>query len=184
MSRKCAGGYLRIRVRSDLLTRSIKSAAMNARIKSDIEHMDKRTFSRMVRRTNVDDLLDDGIDNGSDLKSFAQSDDDDMDNLPKEPQVDLPTQPRELRKQSMAKPRDAVPCRAPVSYVGLLSGAFFLIAGVLLFLYPNDIHILHDRIRGGSFVEHVTTTGSQAYAAMAVILGIAICAFSLYRPRK
>jgi hypothetical protein len=146
--------------------------------------MDQRKRSRMVRRTNVDDLLDDGIENDSDLKSFARTADDAADATPEESQVDLPTQSPRPRKQTLPETLDAVPHKGPISYLGLLFGACFVVAGLVLFVYPREAYVFHDRLRYSPIVEHVTATGSQIYAVLAVVVGIAICGFSLYRPKE
>ena len=146
--------------------------------------MDKRDLSRMLRRTNTADLLDDGIENGSDLKSFSQTEATEVVDAPKVSQVDLPTQSSPLRNlDAQATPR-AVPPKESYSYLGLFFGTYFVVSGVLLFLFPQDASIYHDRMKSRPFVEHVTATGSQVYAVIALVVGIVLCAFSMYRPKK
>jgi len=149
--------------------------------------MDKRELARMMRRTNTADLLDDGIENGSDLKSFAKSEDDAVEGVPKVPKasrVEMPTQSTPLRDLYKKKTPEAPPPKEPISYLGLFIGACFMVFGVVMFLYPQDVSVYHDRIRYRPIVEHVTTTGSLIYAVIAWVVGIALCWFSLYRPKK
>jgi hypothetical protein len=150
--------------------------------------MDKHELARMLRRTNTADLLDDGIENGSDLQSLARMKDDAVDaveDAPKVPgRVELPTQSSPLRDlHAKAAPKQVQP-REPISYLGLVIGACLLVFGAVMFLYPQAVSIYHDRIKYRPFVEHVTTTGSQVYAVIALVIGIVLCGFSLYRPKK
>lgn len=146
--------------------------------------MDKRELSRMLRRTNTADLLDDGIENGSDLKSFAQIDEAEVVDAPKVSQVDMRTQSSPLRNLDTQETPRAVPAKEPISYLGLFFGACFVVSGVLLFLFPQDRYVFHDRLKSRSFVEHVTATGSQVYAVIALVVGIVLYGFSMYRPKK
>jgi hypothetical protein len=149
--------------------------------------MDKRELAKLLRRTNTADLLDDGIENGSDLKSFAKTEDDAVgvvDDVPKARRGETPTQSSPLRDLHTKEAPKEVPPREPVSYLGLFIGACLLVFGVVMYLYPRDVSVYHDRMRYRPIVEHVTTTGSQVYAVIAMIIGIALCWFSLYRPRK
>ncbi len=150
--------------------------------------MDKRKFSRMLRQSNVEDLLDDGIENGSDLKAKPFAQDPlvaDADDTPDVSNVDTPTQSTPLRDLPEQQTRNAMLPKGPISHLGLLLGSCFLLAGVVLLLYPRDVHVYHDRIKHlPYFVEHVTASGSQAYAVIAMIVGIALCGLSLYRPKE
>jgi hypothetical protein len=151
--------------------------------------MDKRELARMLRRTNTADLLDDGIENGSDLKSFAKTDDsldnvDAIDDVPKVSKSGTPTQSSPLRDLPKEKAPEELPPGEPISYLGLFIGACFLVFGVVMFLYPRDVSVYHDRIKYKPFVEHVTSTGSQVYSVIAFVIGLALCWFSLYRPKR
>jgi hypothetical protein len=146
--------------------------------------MDKREIARRLRRTNTADLLDDGIENGSDIKPFAKTEDDAVEDVPKLPRVLMPTQSSPLRDLHKQKAPEAPPQKEPISYVGLLIGACLLVFGVVMFLYPQDVSVYHERSRYRSFLEHVTATGSQVYAVIALLIGIALCWFSLYRPKR
>jgi len=146
--------------------------------------MDKRELAKLLRRTNTADLLDDGIENGSDLKSFARTEDDAVEDVPKRPRVEMPTQSSPLRDLHKKEAPEEVPPKEPISYFGLFVGACFLVFGIVMFLYPQDASVYHDRIKYRPFVEHVTTTGSQVYAVISLVIGIALCGFSLYRPKR
>jgi len=146
--------------------------------------MDKRELAKLLRRTNTADLLDDGIENGSDLKSFAKTEDDPVDDVPKVSQAGAPTQSSPLRDlPKKAAPEQRAPGE-PISYFGLSIGACFLVFGVVMFLFPQDVSFYHERTRYRTIVEHVTTTGSLIYAVIALVVGIALCWISLYRPGK
>jgi len=147
--------------------------------------MDKRELARLLRRTNTADLLDDGIENGSDLKSFEKTEDDVVDDLPQVPRRgEMPTQSSPLRDLHKKETPDAQIPRAPISFFGVFVGACFLVFGVVRFLYPQDVSFYHERARYRTIVEHVTAPGSQVYALIALAIGIALCWISLYRPRR
>jgi hypothetical protein len=146
--------------------------------------MDKRELAKMLRRTNTADLLDDGIENGSDLQSFAKTEGDAVDDVPKVRRGETPTQSSPLRDLHVKELPEEAPPKEPVSYLGLFIGACFLVFGIVMFLHPQDESIYHDRIKYRPFVEHVTVTGSQVYAVVALVIGIALCGFSLYRPKR
>jgi len=146
--------------------------------------MDKRELSRKLRRSNVGDLIDDGIENGSDLKASARIEESEQ-KAPEVSNIDLPTQSKRRPALPGKDRRPAAPERDPMSYLGLFLGACFLLPGVALFLFPREVSVYHDRLKHGpSVVEHVTTLVAQAYALIAIVAGIAACGFSLYRPRR
>lgn len=149
--------------------------------------MDKREIARLLRRTNTADLLDDGIENGSDLQSSAKTEDDaagDVADVPKVQRGEMPTQSSPLRDLRTKEAPKEVPPREPVSYFGLFIGTCFLVFGVVMFLHPQDVSLYHERTRYRTMVEHVTATGSQVYAVIALVIGIALCWISLYRSKR
>lgn len=150
--------------------------------------MDKRELAKLLRRTNTADLLDDGIEKGSDLQSFAKTEDDTADAVDEVRQVprrgELPTQSSPLRDLHKQEIPEVLPPKEPISYFGLFIGACFLVFGVVMFLHPQDMSFYHERTRYRTIVEHVTTTGSQVYAVIALVIGIALCWISLYRPKR
>ena len=167
--------------------------------------MDKRELSRLLRRSNVGDLIDDGVENGSDLKSSARIEEpkpkapevpardlkssprieEPEPRAPEVPAIDLPTQPKHRKVVLGRQPKPAAPEREPASRTGVFLGACFLLPGIVLFLFPKEILVYHARLnRGPSPVEHVTTQGAQVYAVIAILVGIAVCALSLYRPKR
>ena len=150
--------------------------------------MDKRDLAKLLRRTNTADLLDDGIENGSDLKPFAKTEDDAADAVDDIPQVarrtEMPTQSSPLRDLHKKETPEALPPKEPISYLGLFIGACFLVFGIMMFLNPQEVWVMHDRVRYRTIVEHVTATGSQVYAVIALVIGIALCWISLYRSKR
>ena len=142
--------------------------------------MDKRKFARFLRQSNTADLLDDGIENGSDLKSRATAGKEEPDATPDDGPGEPATHPTPQHEQQAPQ---AAPPSASISYFGLFLGASSLAAGVMLLVDPRDMRVFHPGRYGGS-VEHVTAFGSQAYGALALILGITLCWYALYRPKK
>jgi len=150
--------------------------------------VDKRELAKLLRRTNTADLLDDGIENGSDVRSFAGTEDDPADAVDAAQKIprrgEMPTQSSPLRDLHARELPEEVQPKQPISYLGLLIGACFVVFGIVVLLYPQDVFVMHDRVRYRTYVEHVTATGSQIYAVIALVIGIALCWFSLYRARK
>jgi hypothetical protein len=145
--------------------------------------MDKRKFSRWLQRSNVDDLLDDGIENNSDVKFRERSKDAEAGDSREDIHVDSIAEPAAPQSGREEEP-SATRREDRISLPGLLLGVFFMLLGIAAFLFPKDLYIFHQRIKyARSFVEYITASQSQVYAVGAFILGIAICGFSLYRPR-
>src|SRR5690606_1934333 len=101
--------------------------------------------------TNVADLLDDGIENNSDLTSFA---------TPVESAhswTDAPPihQSHEQQREPTTPARPMA--RESISRTGILIGVVMVLGGILLVLLPVDMGVLHHRVMYlPSFVEHVT----------------------------
>ncbi len=143
--------------------------------------MDKRKFARFLRQSNTADLLDDGIENGSDLKLRGPAEVEGPDPTPNE-RADDPA-PTGTQSRQMQDAPAATPPASNISYFGLFLGACSLAAGVMLLVDPHDLRVFHPGRHGGS-IEHVTAAGSQAYGILALILGCALCWYALYRPKK
>src|SRR5450432_1769257 len=98
--------------------------------------MDKRKFAKLLRQSNTADLLDDGIENGSDLKSRAPAEKEEPDATPDdgpgEPAIH-PTPPHAQHEQQAA---EAAPPSASISYLGLFLGASSVAAGIMLLVDP------------------------------------------------
>ncbi|HTA66328.1 MAG TPA: hypothetical protein VK753_12565 [Xanthomonadaceae bacterium] len=147
--------------------------------------MNKRDLSRLLRQTNVEDLVDDGIENGSDIASFNPVDAVDETPTPETSKADAIRRSTLLRERQEQEEQVESLRRRSVSWLGLILGACFVVSGIVVFLFPRDTYVYHHRMRLlPSFVEHVTPAGSQAYAVVAVVLGGAVCAYALYRPPK
>ncbi|HEY2345921.1 MAG TPA: hypothetical protein VGH80_08555 [Xanthomonadaceae bacterium] len=147
--------------------------------------MGKRDIGRLLRRTNVEDLLDDGIENGSDLKSRKPGHDDADEAVAAEPpKARRPSRtPRRKQEPDQAELVEELKRRS-VSWFGVALGACLVVSGILVFAFPQAILVYHASIRRSSFVEYVSPAGSQAYGVVSMILGAALLAFSLYRPRR
>ena len=138
---------------------------------------DNRDVRWMHRRTNIADLLDDGVENYSDLKDAAAApgqEDSDEECPPARAKVVLPgaTLPE---KEASPTPR--------ASRLGVLIGACLAIACALLYLHPAEVSVVQQGRGWRWSVEHVTPERARIYGAIGVIVGIGLLAFSLYRPR-
>ena len=136
--------------------------------------MANRDVRWLQRRTNIADLLDDGIENYSDIKAGA---------VPPAGSADAdghrPPPPRPAKAFAVA-----VRARAPANWLGILIGTGVLAGAAYLLVAPVDRMIYHPHARGGSFVEHVTRERSRVYGAAGMLIGIGLLGFSLYRPRR
>jgi hypothetical protein len=147
--------------------------------------MDQRELRRKLRQSNIVDLLDDGIENGSDLRVPSRVDEDaqgpDAGDANKESFKRL--EQSSGRRAAPPEPRE-IP-KASVNYAGLAIGTGFAVSGALIFPDARAINILHGSLRyRPAWIEHLTATESRVYALVAIVFGIALCAFSLYRPRR
>jgi hypothetical protein len=137
--------------------------------------MTGRDLRWLRRRTTVDDLLDDGIENSSDLKNARLRDDSDQ----------AVATPASHRGRVARADFPAPSRRAPVSMFGLLLGAVFIAAGAILIVTPIDMLVKHVRIRYlPTTIEHVTPATSRMYGVALSAAGIAIFGFALYRGRR
>ena len=137
--------------------------------------MTKRSLTWIRQHTNVEDLLDDGIDNNSDLKSFA-IDGNALEEAPVSPTIRKEAQRSEA---PIAKP-------APISFLGIIIGSLMIAFGTKLFLSPVDMFVYRDRGKyfNLDFIEHVTHGRSEIYGAAGFFLGIAVLIYSVYKARK
>jgi hypothetical protein len=141
--------------------------------------MSQRDARWLRRRTTLRDLLDDGIENGSDLKSQD----------PYQPVTPPDPAIRALRDETIAAiRREAQRGRARrvgVSGLGLLLGSVLIASGTLLLLFPVDMAVHHARIRYlPSFIEHVDHARSRLYGVSLLLGGIGLGVFAAYRPRR
>jgi len=139
--------------------------------------MSNRDVRWLQRRTNIADLLDDGIENYSDLKpsaSAAGAADAEGTAVAESPGA------TPAPRSAASTPTTASP-RPTVSWLGLLLGIGLVAAGVRLFLASIDLMVYHQRMKRPSFVEHVTPQRSRIYGTAAAVVGLG---FWLYRPRQ
>lgn len=139
-----------------------------------------RDLNWIKRRTTVEDLLDDGIENASDL-SKPPSD------------TTLSPDPEAFRKRSetLARVRAeraaefSATRRKSLSVFGVLLGLLIATGGSLLVMFPADMRVEHSRIRYLPTVwEHVTPARSRLYGSVGIAFGLVLVVYSLYRPRS
>jgi hypothetical protein len=132
--------------------------------------MSKRSLTWLRQHTNVEDLLDDGIENNSDLKSFA---------LAEQPSDDPPI------SEAVEIPRQKLPIEAPTpepmerDFFVAAIGVLILGCGLNLVLYPVDLIVYHLRA-----IEHVTPARSEFYGWVGILLGAVLLIYALKNPRK
>ena len=139
------------------------------------------------RFTTVDDLLDDGVENNSDLAARIARCDDDRDAQP------TPDDPEVLRireetiarvDREHAKAEDAAQQQS-YSIIGVVIGLSLVIPGLAVLFHPVDMLVEHRRIRYlASVFEHITVGRSIFYCSFVVFFGLAIIYFSTRRFKK
>jgi hypothetical protein len=138
--------------------------------------MSNRDVRWLQRRTNIADLLDDGIENYSDVRAGSvPSAESESGGSPVAPPIARPA----VKQQ----PVDG-PARLPMSWFGILIGLGMAASSAHLFLFPVDMMVYHQRMKRPSFIEHVTPERSRIYGAAGVLIGFGMVGFSLYRPRR
>jgi hypothetical protein len=142
--------------------------------------MSIRDLNWIRRQTTVEDLLDDGIENASDLAKVPLD-------------APLPSDPAALRKRSetlaRVKAEQAAELsttrRKSFSVFGALLGLLIAAAGCSLVVFPADMRVEHSRIRYLPTVwEHVTPGRSRLYGSVGLAFGLVLVVYSLYRPRS
>lgn len=143
--------------------------------------MPKPSLSWVRRRTNVEDLLDDGVENGSDLSRYHG-------------QAEKPPGPAEeaalvRREEMLAVVRSeqagvsAQFRRKAISPFGAVLGVVIALAGVMLIVHPVDMHVEHRRTRYLPTIwEHVTPLRSRLYGAAGAVFGAILVGYCLRRP--
>jgi hypothetical protein len=142
--------------------------------------MSKRGLSWLRQHTNVEDLLDDGIENNSDVGSFARSDDE-LDR-----RVDGVTEANGIGS-TPPLPAHPVPDEHPrkPSYFGMFLGVLTIAAGSLLCFHPVNALVYHQRSRSYfSSWEFVSPERSEFYGVSGILIGLAILLLAAYRPRN
>ena len=142
--------------------------------------MSIRDLNWIRRRTTVEDLLDDGIENTSDLGKVPLD-------------ASLPSDPAALRKRSETLARVkaehaaelSTTRRKSLSVFGVLLGLLIAAGGCILVIFPADMRVEHSRIRYLPTVsEHVTPARSRLYGSAGLAFGLVLVVYSLYRPRS
>ena len=142
--------------------------------------MSIRDLNWIRRRTTAEDLLDDGIENASDLGKLPSD-------------ATLPPDPAALRKRSETLARVkaehaaefSAARRKSFSVFGVLLGLLIAAGGGALVVFPTDMRVEHSRIKYLPTVwEHVTPARSRLYGSVGLAFGLALVVYSLYRPRS
>jgi hypothetical protein len=142
--------------------------------------MSIRDLNWIRRRTTVEDLLDDGIENASDLGKAPVD-------------APLPPDPAVLRKRSETLARVkaehaaqlSATRRKSFSVFGVLLGLLIAAGGCALVIFPTDMQVEHSRIRYLPTVrEHVTPARARLYGSVGLAFGLVLVVYSLYRPRS
>jgi len=137
-------------------------------------------------RTNIEDLLDDGVENGSDIRARINEED-----RPSAAEDGSPADEALLRKRDetlaavraeqaavLAKAR-----RRAISPGGVALGLLVVLGGIWLIADPVDMRVEHRRMyRLPTFWEHVTPARSRFYGAAGVACGLLLIGYSLRRP--
>ena len=144
--------------------------------------MSIRDLKWIKRRTTVSDLLDDGIENNSDLQQLDSGD-----------ELAQPPNPALLRKRSETlalinaehAATELAAYRKNFSIFGAALGAVIAIASAYVVISPVDMRVEHRRIRYLPTVwEHVTPARSRFYGSVGLVFGVFVVGYSLYRPRS
>jgi hypothetical protein len=131
--------------------------------------------------TNIEDLLDDGIENNSDLIGRASNIDPELPIDPNTIRIGEETIAMSHAKQATEK--ELAQGRS-YSLFGVLLGIGLSISGLALAVHPIDMNVEHSRMKYlPSSVEHVTTLSSRLYGMAVFGFGLAVLGFSLIRPR-
>jgi hypothetical protein len=139
--------------------------------------MSKRSLTWLRQHTNVEDLLDDGIENNSDLKSFATHCQP-SDALPVADPAEIPLQASHIETARPPPPeRDFT-----LAGIGLL----IMGCGLALVLYPVDLVVFHQGAKYAyrGVLEHVTTGRSQIYGSVGIVLGAILSVYALKKAHK
>jgi hypothetical protein len=132
--------------------------------------MSKRGLTWLRQHTNVEDLLDDGIDNNSDLKSFALAEQP-SDEPPISEAVEVPLQKSHIESSS--------PEPMKQDFFVAAIGVLIMGCGLSLVLHPVDLIVHHLRA-----IEHVTSVRSEVYGWVGILFGAALLVYAFKKPRK
>lgn len=131
--------------------------------------MSKRSVTWLRRHTNIEDLIDDGVANNSDLSSFAKSEQSAEDS-PVFASTEISTPSSQVEASGPApEVRDFY-----VAAIGLLIGG----CGLNLMLDPVDMVVYHLNA-----IEHVTHARSEFYGAILAVFGAALLIYGIKKRR-
>jgi hypothetical protein len=144
--------------------------------------MAKRDLNWLKRHTNVEDLLDDGVENLSHLAALDLQ----PESKPAPSPEFLAIRRRTVESNRIESERnDALAYRRAFDHFGLALGVVMALSGVALLAFPVDMIVHHARIKYlASVAEHVTPARSRIYGATLCLGGLALVGFSLHRPRR
>ena len=143
--------------------------------------MGTRNLKWLRRNTNVEDLLDDGVENRSHLPRISSVTDS---TVPDSNSSTIRRRTIDANRREYEQHLEMTYRRA-FSLFGLALGVLIALAGVALLAFPIDMLVLHTRIRYlPSVVEHVTPGTSRLYGSALLFGGLGLAWFSLYRPRR
>lgn len=148
--------------------------------------MGRRPADWIRRDTTAEDLLDDGIENASDLKSKPESAGVDplANGAPHHEAMEIRRRTVERNRLEAAE-QARIQRRKSYSRFGFLFGAALLVFGLIAMLHPAESDVLHARIKYlPSFIEHVSEGRSVFYGAVMFVFGAVLCWYSLLRPRS
>jgi ferric-dicitrate binding protein FerR (iron transport regulator) len=149
--------------------------------------MSKRDEVKIRQRTNLYDLLDDGIENNSDLEALRKARED----AAAEPESPVDRAGLDDASPFTASPSTTANVRKSAStagrrhWAGAVTGALSCAGGLWLLVAPATGLVFHDRIRyARPFVEQVSPLMSQVYGGVLLVAGIALLYFSLRQTRE
>lgn len=134
------------------------------------------------RRTTVDDLLDDGVENFSDLRG-KQAPAAVGETAPNSEAVAAVLR---ARAEGNAAEREATRAarRRAWSLFGIALGIVMIVAGTLAIRFPQQLLVHHARMKYlPSTVEPVDPPRFAFYGGVLVLAGVGLCVFALVRPR-
>ena len=133
------------------------------------------------RRTNIEDLLDDGVENGSDSVSDLPA----SDELPTAEETDALCKREETLAAISAEQAviAATARRRAFNPCGVAFGLLIAIGGAWLIASPVDMRVEHRRMMYlPTSWEHVTPARSRFYGTAGLVSGLLLIGYSLRRP--
>jgi hypothetical protein len=133
------------------------------------------------RNTTANDLLDDGVENFSDVRAPESTPA--KEGTP-DPAAIASKQRTRDAVQSDLRRQLAIEWRRAWSPFGIGLGLALIVAGTLEMLFPADMIVRHPAMKSAGSVEHVTPDRAMFYGGVIVAVGVALVAFAVVRPRK